>query len=109
MPIDVFNETVVSFTQAARRLPRRSSKGKRIHVSAMYRWALAGLRSQAGETIRLETIKVGGTTCTSLEALQRFFERLSNQVPIVEVPRPTSRQRLREIQRVEKELEKAGW
>jgi hypothetical protein len=28
--------------------------------------------------IRLEVIRVGGTLCTSVEALQRFFERLAS-------------------------------
>lgn len=108
MPIDMFHETVISLTQATKLLPERSRSGKKPHVSTLYRWSLAGLRNQSGARIRLETIKVGGTTCTSQEALQRFFERLSSQVPIVEVPRLTSRQRLRQIQLVEKELEEAG-
>ena len=35
-------------------------------------WARNGIRG-----VRIETIRVGGTLCTSLEALQRFFDRLS--------------------------------
>jgi hypothetical protein len=31
--------------------------------------------------VRLETIQVGGTRCTSMEALERFFHRLSTHSP----------------------------
>jgi hypothetical protein len=72
--IDVFNETVVSFSEATKRLPS-SARGGSIHVCALYRWAQAGLRSYDCQRAWLETIRVGGTTCTSHEALQRFFEK----------------------------------
>ena len=69
--ISIENETVLSFAQAARELPLRR-QGKRTHTATLYRWANPGLRG-----VCLETIQVGGTLCTSLEALQRFFDRLS--------------------------------
>ena len=34
-------------------------------------------------SVRLETVKLGGTACTSLEALQRFFDRLSGDTTVV--------------------------
>jgi hypothetical protein len=69
-------------------------------VSTIYRWATAGV---AG--VKLETIRVGGTLCTSFEALQRFFERLTEGNSV----RPqTTRQRQREIATAEAELEQAG-
>ncbi len=63
-------EEILTLRHAAQRLPRRRS-GRRPHPATLYRWATDGLRG-----VRLETIQVGGTTCTSIEALQRFFERL---------------------------------
>ena len=81
-------------------LPRRR-KGKRPHVSTIFRWALRGVRG-----IRLETIRIGGTLCTSEEALVRFFQRLSGEEPAL--PTKTSRARRREIARAERELERAG-
>ncbi|MCP4039715.1 MAG: DUF1580 domain-containing protein [bacterium] len=69
--IDITTETLVSFREACERLPRRRA-GKRTHPNTLYRWAGDGVGGN-----RLETIQVGGTLCTSLEALQRFFERLS--------------------------------
>lgn len=72
--IDSASESLISLAQAADELPRRR-RGRKTHVSTIYRWALSGCRG-----IILETIQVGGTRCTSREALQRFFERLSAPV-----------------------------
>jgi len=69
--IDVTKEKLVTLARAASRLPRRR-KGKRPHPSTLFRWASRGLRG-----VRLETLSVGGTTCTSAAALQRFFQRLT--------------------------------
>jgi hypothetical protein len=46
--------------------------GKRIALSTVYRWTMGGTGG-----VKLETLKVGGTLCTSVEALQRFFNGLS--------------------------------
>ena len=70
MAIDLRTETVLSLTDAADFLPRRR-RGKRPHFSTLYRWALKGFRG-----VRLETIRIGGTLCTSKEALQRFADHL---------------------------------
>ena len=59
MAIDVFNEEVMTLTEAARRLPKRRS-GRKSHVATLYRWAIGGLRSRDGMQVRLETIQVGG-------------------------------------------------
>ena len=69
--IDISSEAVVTLTEATHHLPRRR-KGKRPAVSTIFRWAQHGCRG-----IRLETIQVGGSKCTSIEALQRFFDRLT--------------------------------
>ena len=69
--IDITTETLLTLTQAAHELPRRR-RGRKTHVSSLYRWTAAGCRG-----VILETIQVGGTRCTSREALQRFFERLT--------------------------------
>ena len=71
--IDIQSETVISLNEAAKHpsLPRRR-RGKRPHVSTLYRWSTAGIKG-----IKLETLRVGATLCTSLEAVQRFAERLT--------------------------------
>jgi hypothetical protein len=58
--------------------------------------------------IRLETVKFGGTVCTSLEALQRFFDRLSGDTTVVTPPTITQRQRRKRIEAAERVLREAG-
>jgi hypothetical protein len=64
------DEQKMTLTQAAAWLPRR--RGRRTHVSTLYRWTQTGCRG-----VRLEYVQIGATRCTSLEALQRFFDRLT--------------------------------
>lgn len=70
--IQLTSETVVSFTQATRHVPSRRA-GKKCAVQTLHRWSKNGYRG-----IKLESIRVGGTLCTSLEAIQRFCEALSS-------------------------------
>ena len=65
--MELGEETIIPLTEAPEYLPRR--RGKKIHISTLFRWAQKGTGGK-----QLETIKVGGTRCTSLEALQRFIE-----------------------------------
>ena len=69
--IDSASETLISLAAAAKELPRRR-RGRKVHVSCLYRWSTVGCRG-----VVLETLQCGGTRCTSKQALQRFFERLS--------------------------------
>jgi hypothetical protein len=71
--IDSATEELITFAQVADELPRRR-KGRKTHVSTFYRWATIGCRG-----VVLETIQIGGSRCTSREALQRFFEALSQR------------------------------
>ncbi len=79
--LDYQNETVLSLQDAAARLPRRR-RGARPHVTTLYRWAQTGCRG-----VKLETVQIGGTRCTSLEALDRFFAALSTPTESVITPR----------------------
>jgi len=97
--IDIQSETVITFSEASKHLPRRRA-GKRPHVATLYRWAQQGVRG-----VKLETLQVGGTCCTSLESLQRFFNQLSGN----DSAQPqTTRARKREIAQADCELAKAG-
>ncbi len=73
MSIDLHTEMVESLADLATwdRIPRRR-RGKKLHVSTLFRWASRGCRG-----VKLETTRVGGTLCSSKDALQRFFDRLS--------------------------------
>ena len=100
--IDIQSEAVVSLTEAAKskHLPRRR-QGKRPHVATLFRWATRGCRG-----IVLETIQCGGTRCTSVQALQRFFERCTD--PSAPPGPIATRAREREIGKAERELADAG-
>jgi hypothetical protein len=80
MPIDPLTETVIPFAEAARRLPRLRA-GRPVNDATLWRWASSGLRG-----VRLETLRVGGTTCTSAEALRRFFAALNGTPAPAPVP-----------------------
>jgi hypothetical protein len=79
--------------------------GKRLHPHTAFGWAKGRLRG-----VRLETIRVGGSLCTSAEALQRFFERLSALDSGAEAePAPRSPvQRGRAIAKARAQLAKLG-
>ncbi len=65
-------EKLISLRKAAGLLPRRRA-GKSVHVSTLYRWSTgSGFRG-----IRLEVLRVGSTLCTSAEALDRFFQKIT--------------------------------
>jgi hypothetical protein len=74
--IDTSTEIVLPFSAAARRIPSIRA-GRPVSPATLWRWASVGCRGRNGQRIKLETIRIGGSTCTSLEALKRFFHRLS--------------------------------
>ena len=96
--ISLAKEQVLTLNDAAKRLPRRRG-GKRPHIATLYRWAQSGVRG-----VQLEVLRVGGTLCTSVEALQRFAERCSG----IEPSARTSRQRQKQKAQAEAELTAAG-
>jgi hypothetical protein len=102
--IDISLEETFSLTGATKRLPARRG-GKRPNVATLYRWAQVGCRG-----VRLETICIGATRCTSMEALQRFFNAVtaaSEHRPISQPPRMTAA-RHKQIEAAERRLASAG-
>jgi hypothetical protein len=96
-------ENLITLRQAADLLPRRRG-GKRPHFSTLWRWALRGIRG-----IRLETISVGDTLCTTREALEEFIRRVTEARGISTTSAShMSRQRKREIAQAEHNLDRAG-
>lgn len=77
--IDPSKETLLPFSQAARKIPPLR-KGRPVNPATIWRWAKSGIRSsKTGQRVKLETLRVGGSNCTSLEALSRFFTRLTEE------------------------------
>ena len=99
MSINVATEKLRTLTEAARTLP-----GGAVHLSTIHRWRLKGVRG-----VRLETILRGGVRCTSDEAIERFFAETTSAADCDIPPSLTSRQRERELNRAETELDRAGF
>lgn len=93
--IDLTQEQLVALSQVPKVLPKRPN-GKRLHISAVYRWVQRGRKGH-----RLETIKIGGTTYTSIEALQRFS---SPDTPSKTVPKPRTRMQPQQAKNVAEKL-----
>jgi Protein of unknown function (DUF1580) len=70
--IDIVAEHLIPIREVPRHLPCRRT-GRRVHISAVYRWIGRGVGG-----VQLESVKVGGSTYTTTEALQRFSDRLSH-------------------------------
>jgi hypothetical protein len=102
--IDIASEKLLTLNEAARLLPRRRA-GRRVHVSCLYRWTVTGCRGAV-----LESLQVGCTRCTSLEALARFFAVLSSDRSSVPAPnnRCCTRTRRHEHEQAERELASEG-
>lgn len=104
--IDINAEELISLKDVCQLLPRRR-RGRKPSFSTVWRWALHGVRG-----VKLETLRVGSTLCTSREALQRFFDRLSESdgaAPPQQQPTyRTPAQRQRAVEQAERELEKMG-
>jgi Protein of unknown function (DUF1580) len=101
--IDSANETLITLANAAKLIPRRR-RGRKTHVSTLFRWTTIGRRG-----VVLESIQVGGTRCTSREAMQRFFERLSESRQVGAVGgQPGSIARRRTIAERQRQSAEAG-
>jgi len=97
--INVAKENLISLTDAAKKLPRRRS-GKRPHIATLYRWAQRGLHG-----VRLETLQAGGSRCTSVEALARFFAELGDRNSSESVtPRVSRRHQLERATRLARQM-----
>ena len=105
--IDVFQEELLTLSQAARALP--AIDGKRVHPSTIFRWIVDGVRG-----VKLEHVRVGRRICTTEAALTKFMNALA-EAPKPErpykpwTPRPrTEQQRARDMAAAEKRLREIG-
>lgn len=105
--IDVRTEEVLTLAEAAKLkfLPRRR-RGAKPHLATLHRWATHGSHG-----VVLETVRIGSTLCTSVEAVVRFIERTTTAKPAVAEASPaptTPARRAREVARAVEQCEAAG-
>lgn len=100
--IDPLTETIIHFREAIQLTPKRRDK-KLPNLATFYRWSNEGCRG-----VVLETIQVGGTRCTSREAVARFFLALTAARDGVPAPKETPTARRKRAAVVNRELDKIG-
>ena len=73
MPTDPLTELAITLKEACKLFPTKR-RGKKPHVSRVYRYTKQGLKG-----VVLESIQCGATRCTTAEAVARFFVRLTEK------------------------------
>jgi len=97
--IDLSDEALISLKEATK-LKALCRDGRSPHVASLYRWAAPfGCRG-----VRLETIRVGATLCTSEQAVLRFLERLNDPSD----PTPSTRARQTKQSKLQREVTAHG-
>jgi len=66
--IDLGTERLIPLREVGDFVPS-ARPGKRLNVATVWRWATSGARGRV-----LETVKIGGSTFTSIEAVERFAQ-----------------------------------
>jgi hypothetical protein len=103
-------DRIITLAQAAALIPPRR-RGRKTSVSTIFRWSKTGCRG-----VILPTIQLGGSRCTSIEAMQVFVETLTERSqdlsdqtsPAVLPLRRSPAQRQRESEAAGKLLEQMG-
>ncbi len=68
---DLTFEQIITLREACP-LFRPAANGKPVHISRLYRYTTHGCRG-----VRLEWLQCGGTRCTTVQSVHRFFRRLT--------------------------------
>ncbi len=111
LSVGLLNETLLSFGQAARKLPAHRGPG-RCSPATIWRWIRDGVKLPDGRRLRLEAIRIGGAWRTSEEALGRFVAAqtaayLPSDAPAT-IPIRSPNKRQRDSERAARELEAEG-
>ena len=93
-------EAAIPIGKSSRHFP-----GKRPHISTIYRWLERGVRG-----VKLESFCVGSRRYVTQEAIELFIQRTTAAGPYSQAPSAStvSKQRQREIEQAERELDEAG-
>jgi hypothetical protein len=109
---DLSTERRIGLREAAKLYP--SFRNNRpTHISTPLRHITKGVRLANGEVVRLEGARLGGRWTTTIEAVERFMQRLTDAA--LDVPKDTAatpirmtRQRRRQLDQVDRQLDTAG-
>ena len=95
--MSIHGESRLSLAKAARH--------ERLHPGTLWRWIRDGILDRAGSRIRLEHFRRGGRIYTSHEAIVRFYERLSGDQGLEDVPTSVPRRH----RQAEQRAREMGW
>jgi len=73
----LLHEQLESLTYARKHWIPKSASGKPLAPCTLFRWVKDGLEGLNGNRIRLEVLYRGQTPCTSEQAVQRFFQHIT--------------------------------
>jgi hypothetical protein len=104
--IELASQSVFPLAELSDHAPRRR-RGKKLNIATAYRWS-NGVLAKDGTCVKLPTIQVGGTRCTSVEAFQWFCERLGTPNGDSRSATYPSRGRRKAADRAERELDTVG-
>lgn len=82
--ITIGQDQLITLRDAAKQIP-----GKSLHYETVRRWATIGIRGQ-----RLETVRIGGRVCTTMNAIRDFVTLLSAPAAVA-IPVTHNEQQLR--------------
>lgn len=69
------SETSLTLSEATAAVPKL--RGKKLHVSTLWRWCRRGCKARNGAIVRLAHRRVGGTLTTTHADLNNFFDALA--------------------------------
>ena len=100
---DTSQDEQISLAEACRILPRRRG-GKKPHIATLYRWSVSGVRG-----VRLRTVQVGATRCTTRGDIAQFIADLTaNRDGGPSTPVRSASAKQFESERINRELEAEG-
>ena len=112
--IDLANERRIGLQETAKLYPSFRN-GRPTHISTPLRHITKGVRLSNGEVIRLEGARLGGRWITTVEAVERFMQRLTAGAlgtahdSQASTTTGTTQKRRQELDRVDRELSEAGF
>jgi hypothetical protein len=101
----ILDEDPLPLALLARHCPPSTRTGRHPHPSVLWRWCFQGLKTRDGRRVRLEAVKAGSATVSSVAALRRFWEALAAASGL---PGPSRRETEKEAAEVSRGLVAAG-
>lgn len=98
--IDIVADELITLGQLAKKLP--PIQGARPNQSTIWRWVHKGIRG-----IRLDTVAVGGRTCTTWDAYLAWATAIADRGPIPSIL-PASPRKAKRVRNARQVLDAAG-